>query len=40
MEALYQWWAEKSGIGQVMFLTCFLYAISTPFALFAGFLAM
>lgn len=40
MEHLYQWWDNKSGIGQVMALVCFLYAISTPVVLMAGFLAM
>lgn len=39
MEKLYQWWGSKSGLGQVMLLVCFLYAISTPVVLMAGLLA-
>lgn len=40
MENLYQWWDKQSGMGQVAMLVCFLYAVSTPVVLLAGFLAM
>lgn len=39
MERFANWFEKKSGVSQVMTLVLVLYAVSTPIAVLAGFLA-